>query len=92
MDYIRQNVPHMIMGALAVIAAVVLAMDHIISGGEALTVIGAATGFTMGASAGSTSSTGVPAITPATSVSPGQKVTETMTHEVSATNPTPPVT
>lgn len=90
MTNIQQNLSHMVMGVVAIIAVTLLSLHGTISGGEALGVIGAATGFTMGVSGGSASSTGVTASLPGNSLSPGQTVTETVTHAVQASSPTPP--
>lgn len=89
MNQLQQNLPHMIMGLVAIVAVTVLSLHGTISGGEALAVIGGATGFTMAASATSPSGGTAPAITPATSVPPGQTLTETVTHQVQATPQTP---
>lgn len=84
MDNLKQNLPHMIMAAVAIIAVTLLALEGTISGGEALAVIGSASGFTMAAGAGSVSPTPPPAATAAGSISPGQTVTETTTHQIAA--------
>lgn len=89
MDNLKQNLPHMIMAAVAIIAVTLLALEGTISGGEALAVIGSASGFTMAAGAGSVSATQAPASIPAGSLSPGQTVTETTTHQIAAV-PAPP--
>lgn len=78
------NLPHMIMGLVAIIAVTALSLHGTISGGEALGVIGAATGFTMGVGGTSASNTAGTVITPATSVQAGQTLKETTTHELSA--------
>lgn len=89
MDNLKQNLPHMIMAAVAIVAVTLLALKGTISGGEALAVIGSASGFTMAAGAGSVSPTPAPASIPAASLSPGQTVTETTTHQIAAV-PSPP--
>lgn len=89
MSNVQQNLSHMVMGVVAIVAVTLLSLHGTISGGEALGVIGAATGFTMGVSGGSASSSGVAATLPANSASPGQTVTETIAHTVQA-SPTPP--
>lgn len=93
MDNLQQNLPHMIMGTVAIVAVTVLACLHLVSGGEALGIIGAAAGFTMGVGGSSVSSSGVVGSLPAASLSPGQTVTETVAHTVAAApvNPTAPV-
>lgn len=84
MSQLQQNLPHMIMGLVAIVAVTLLALHGTISGGEALAVIGGATGFTMAASATSPSAGTAQAITPATSVPAGQTLTETVTHAVTS--------
>lgn len=44
-----QNLPHMIMGVVVIAAATILASAHIITGGEAIALIGPAGGFTLAA-------------------------------------------
>lgn len=90
MSTIKQNAPHMIMGCVAIAAVTVLACLHVISGGEALGVIAGATGFTMATAAGSVSGSGVVGSIPASSVSPGQTLTETVSHQVAAAPATTP--
>lgn len=89
MNQLQQNLPHMVMAAVAIIAVTLLALEGTISGGEALAVIGSASGFTMAAGAGSVSPTPPQANTAAASISPGQTVTETTTHQIAAV-PSPP--
>lgn len=89
MGQLQQNLPHMIMGLVAIIAVTLLALEGTITGGEALAVIGGATGFTMAASATSPSAGTAQATIPATSLPPGQTLTETTTHAVSASPTTP---
>lgn len=84
MSQIKQNAPHMIMACVAIVAVTVLCVLSKISGGEALAVIGAASGFTMAAGAGSVSGGAAVGNIPASSVSPGQTLTETVTHQVQA--------
>lgn len=84
MQQFLSNLPHMLMGLVAIIAVTVLSINGTISGGEALGIIGGVSGFTMGAGAGSAYSGPVPASTPTVSMSPGQTVTETTTHALSA--------
>lgn len=87
MDNVKSNLPHMIMATVAIAAVVVLALAHLISGGEALGVIGAASGFTMAAGASSVSGGAAVGSIPASSVSPGQTLTETVTHQVESHPP-----
>lgn len=90
MDNLKQNLPHMIMATVLIAAVTVLAVTHIISGPEALGIIGPTAGFTMAAGAGSASPTPGAASIPAASLSPGQTVTETTTHQIAATPGAPP--
>ena len=80
MNSIQQNLSHMVMGVVAIIAVTLLSLHGTISGGEALGVIGAATGFTMGVSGGSVSTSGAVVSLPANSALSGQTVTETVAH------------
>jgi hypothetical protein len=84
MNTIKQNAPHMIMACVAIAAVTVLCIVGKITGGEALAVIGAASGFTMAAGASSASGSAAVGSIPASSVSPGQTLTETVTHQVQA--------
>lgn len=84
MDNLKDNLPHMIMGTVAIIAVTLLACLHLVSGGEALGIIGAAAGFTMGVGGSSVSGTAAVGSLPAQSLSPGQTVTETIAHTVAA--------
>lgn len=90
MQNLQNNLPHMVMGVVAVAAVVLLALEGTISGGEALGIIGASTGFTMGVGGTSVSNSGAAVITPATLPPPGQTLKETTTHEVAAHPTTPP--
>lgn len=97
MNQIKQNAPHMIMALIAIAAVTTLCIVGKISGGEALAVIGAASGFTMAAGASSAYGGAAVGSIPASSLSAGQTVTESMTHQVvSADHPTlaaiPPAT
>lgn len=83
-NQLQQNLPHMVMGFVAIVAVTLLALEGTISGGEALAVIGAASGFTMAAGASSVSGGAAVGSIPASSVSPGQTLTETVTHQVAA--------
>lgn len=91
MDQVKQNLPHMIMASVAIVAVTLLALHGTISGGEALAVIGAASGFTMAAGANSASGGAAVGNIPASSVSPGQTLTETVTHQVESHPPASPV-
>lgn len=84
MQQLQSNLPHMVMGIVAVVATMILALDHIVTGGTAVGVIGAATGFTMGVGGSSALASGVAASNPAPSLSPGQTQTETTTRELSS--------
>lgn len=84
MNNLQNNLPHMVMGVVAIAAVVILSLHGTISGGEALGVIGAATGFTMAAGASSVSTGAGVGSLPASSLSPGQTLTETVTHAVAA--------
>ena len=75
MDNLKQNLPHMIMGALAIAAVTVLAVAHVITGGEALGVIAGATGFTMGVGGSSVLPSAAVVTTPLPSSSSGQTTT-----------------
>lgn len=89
MSQLQQNLPHMIMALVAIVAVTILALHGTISGGEALAVIGAASGFTMAAGANSTSGGAAVGSIPASSVSAGQTLTETVTHQVQSQPVTP---
>lgn len=89
MQQFLSSLPHMLMGLVAIIAVTLLSMNGTISGGEALGIIGGVSGFTMGAGAGSVYSGPAPASIPTVSMSPGQTVTETTTHQIAAA-PSPP--
>lgn len=52
-----QNLPHLIMATLVIVAAVILASTHVITGNLAVVLISSAAGFSLGAGAGSTSAT-----------------------------------
>lgn len=65
MPQFLQNLPHLIMAAIVIAAAVILASTHVITGNDGVILIGAAGGFSLGAGAGSTSPT---VATPAVSV------------------------
>lgn len=80
MQPLKQNLPHMIMGTIAVVAAVLLAIDHLITGDAALAIIGTATGFTMATGAKSVSAIAGVAESQPLSVSIGQTATETTTR------------
>jgi hypothetical protein len=84
-----QNLPHMVIAGLVIAAVTILSLHGTISGGEALGLIGASAGFTMGVSGGSQSPSGAVGSLPAPSPSPGQTVTETIAHSIAA-EPTPP--
>jgi len=79
-----QNLPHMVIAVCVIAAVTILSLHGTISGGEALGLIGASAGFTMGVSGGSQSPSGVVAPSPALSPSPGQTVTETVAHTIAA--------
>jgi hypothetical protein len=84
MQTLTDNLPHMIMGFIAIVAVTLLSIEHVITGGEALAVIGASSGFTMAASASYMSQFTGGVNTPVRSLSLGQTVTETTTHQVSS--------
>lgn len=72
-----QNLPHLIMAVVVVAAMTVLAALNVITGGEALGVIGAATGFSLGVGGTSTSLSVAAATTPLASASTGRRKTDT---------------
>lgn len=92
MQPLKQNLPHMIMGAIAVIAAVLLAIDHLITGDAALAIIGTATGFTMATGAKSVSPIAAGVDYQPLSVSSGQTLTETTTRTATRQTDTPAAT
>lgn len=87
MSNFAANLPHMIMGTVAIAAVTVLSLHGTISGGEALGVIGAASGFTMAAGAAFASTSMGGAGVPAASISPGQTATHTETVTLAAAPP-----
>jgi type IV secretory pathway TrbL component len=87
MQQFVSNLPHMIMALIAIAAVTILALAGTISGGEALAVIGAASGFTMAAGATSASAYAAPGSGHLPSLSSGQTVTETTTHQITSDSP-----
>lgn len=84
MQTFLQNLPHMVIAGLVIAAVTILNLHGSISGGEALGLIGASAGFTMGVSGGSQSPSGAVGSLPVPSPLSGQTVTETLTHKVAA--------
>lgn len=88
MQDLKTALPHLLMAALVIVAVSVLAILHILTGGEALPVIGAAGGFTLGGTIGSasasTASSGVAAQSASTLAPPN--------HQPSPTPATTPAT
>lgn len=73
MDNLKQAAPHLIMSLIVVVAVVILALDHILTGGEAYGAIIAVGGFTVAGtvSSGSASSAAA-AVTSALVSTPSQ--------------------
>lgn len=82
------NLPHLLMASIVIAAVTVLASTGVISGGEALGVIGSAAGFSLGVGGASSSATSVVLTAPAHSSSSGSTGTATITP-VSAIEATP---
>lgn len=55
MNKLQDALPHIVQATIVTAAGVVLATQHIISGGEAIALIAAANGFTMGVTGASSS-------------------------------------
>lgn len=89
MDQLKQNLPHIIIAAIVIVAVCVLALQHIITGGQTLSVIIGVAGFSMGGGVASTSLSTVAAAMPAVSSSIGNS-TMTIRPSVHETQPTPP--
>lgn len=64
MEPLKQALPHLIMSVVVIVAVTALAIDHVVTGGMALPIIGVAGGFTLGGTvAGSASAAGAAAAT-----------------------------
>lgn len=61
MDDLKKAAPHLIMATVVVIAVSLLAIDKVLTGGEALGSIAAASGFTLGVTGASGSISGAAA-------------------------------
>jgi dipeptide/tripeptide permease len=48
MEPLKQALPHLIMSVVVIVAVAALALDHVVTGGMALPIIGVAGGFTLG--------------------------------------------
>ena len=81
-ESLNNGAAHLLMGTAMIAAACVLAIKRVITGGEALGVIGAAGGFSLGGSVGSASVTTAVGAIPAVSNSTGTS-TVTITPSVS---------
>jgi hypothetical protein len=79
MQNLKQNVSHLIMGAVTIVALTVLAYHGTITGGEAFGGVLAAGGFSLGAGAASASPITAVAPNPDASVSTSPTVTSTPT-------------
>jgi hypothetical protein len=91
MTDILKAVPHLITACLVIAAATVLACLHIISGGEAIGLIGMGGGFTLGGTVASGSvSTGVAAGVAASQSGSGPTQTTPLPTSLAAV-PSPPV-
>lgn len=64
MDDLRKAAPHLIMATVVIVAVSLLAIDHILTGGEALGSIAAASGFTLGVTGASGSISAAAATVP----------------------------
>lgn len=71
MTNFKSNLPHLIMAALVIGAAIVLVINKSITGGEAVGMIGTAAGFSLGTGAASASITAAAQTAPITSLSSG---------------------
>lgn len=71
MTNFKSNLPHLIMAALVIGAAITLVINRSITGGEAVGMIGTAAGFSLGTGAASASITAAAQTAPVTSVSSG---------------------
>lgn len=78
------NLPHMVMATVVTAAAVVLSSTHVITGGEAIALIGAAGGFSLGTAASNGSLSPVTAQTAAGSASNGSTQTTPATATLAA--------
>jgi hypothetical protein len=83
-----QNLPHLLMAALVIAAATVLASVHVITGGEAIALIGAAGGFSLGGAVGYASASGAATTASVTTSSTGESTVRTSP----ASTPPAPVT
>lgn len=90
MTNFMQNLPHMVMGVVVIAAATALASTHVISGGEAIALIGPAGGFTLAAGSLSAMSGAVNQTAPANATSPSQAPTSTQTPALQAVTDTQP--
>ena len=98
MKDLLKSLPHLIMAIVVIAASVILAETHIITGGEAIGLIGMGSGFTLGGTvaSGSISTAATAAVDVSHSAStlaqtptstPSNQSPETATEPVTTTNP-----
>lgn len=82
------NLPHLVMAVFVIAAGTILAALHVITGGEAIGLIAAAGGFSLGAGAGSASAS-VAATTASVTSNSNGGLSATVHPAVTATTPPP---
>lgn len=91
MTNFKSNLPHLIMAALVIGAAITLVINRSITGGEAVGMIGTAAGFSLGTGAASASISAAAQTAPASSISSGGATVTTHPAAVAdRSTPTPP--
>lgn len=92
MRELQKSLPHLLTSFIVIVALTILAVDHLITGGEAFGGILGAGGFTMGGVVGSSSITTVPAavvpVSTSAATTPATETTTTTTH-TQTTAPSP---
>lgn len=89
MTNFKSNLPHLIMAALVIGAAITLVINKSITGGEAVGMIGTAAGFSLGTGAASASISAAAQTAPASSISNGDATVTTHPAAMEAHLPPP---
>ena len=84
-----QNLPHLIMAVVVIAAATVLASLNVITGGEAIALIGAAGGFSLGGAVGYASASSAATTASVTTTSNGSATVKTAPASVPPSHDTP---
>jgi hypothetical protein len=88
MDDLKKALPHLFMATVVIVAVGLLAVDHLVSGGEAFGAILGASGFTLGVTGASSSISAAAATVPDSSPLFSAAV-EQMAHPTAAQTPAP---